>query len=191
MQSLATLGALSQNFDYEILPQDSTDPSFGELLLRGPQVGLGYYNDPGRTQSAFIQNPTHNRFADIGYRTGDLIKVDANGNLHFKGRVDYQIKHMGYRIELEEIEAALGTISHIKECAVIYQKLGDGLGQILAFVATSVETQPTTVIEQVAKLLPAYMLPRDVRVLEALPKNANGKIDRIALKAIAESPSHP
>jgi D-alanine--poly(phosphoribitol) ligase subunit 1 len=185
MQSLATLGALSQNFDYEILPQDSTDPSFGELLLRGPQVGLGYYNDPERTQSAFIQNPTHNRFSDTGYRTGDLIKVDANGNLHFKGRVDYQIKHMGYRIELEEIEAALATITHIKECAVIYQKLGDGLGQILAYVATSEQTQPTTVIEQVAKLLPAYMVPRDIRLLEALPKNANGKIDRMALVALA------
>jgi D-alanine--poly(phosphoribitol) ligase subunit 1 len=190
MQSLATLGALSQNFDHEILPQDATDPSFGELLLRGPQVGLGYYNDLGRTQAAFIQNPTHNRFSDIGYRTGDLVKLDTNGNLHFKGRVDYQIKHMGYRIELEEVEAAIGTISHIKECAVIYQKLGDGLGQILAYVATSEQTPPTTVIEQVGKLLPAYMVPRDIRILDALPKNANGKIDRVALKALAESPTN-
>src|SRR5204863_3195466 len=115
MQSLTTLGFLAANFDYTILWTDASE-GIGELFLRGPNVGLGYYNDPERTGKAFVQNPTHCRFADIGYRTGDLVRRDAGGRLHFVGRSDFQIKHMGYRIELEEIEAALGTVPEVKEC---------------------------------------------------------------------------
>ena len=85
MKALATLGFLAPNFDYEILvTSEATD--VGELFLRGPGVGLGYYNDPDRTARVFIQNPTHDRFADIGYRTGDLVRRDATGRLHFVGR---------------------------------------------------------------------------------------------------------
>jgi D-alanine--poly(phosphoribitol) ligase subunit 1 len=181
MQNLATLGPLSQNFDCEILPLDVTDPEFGELFLRGPQVGLGYYRDPARTAKSFIQNPRHDDYADIGYRTGDLVRRDARGWFHFKGRADFQIKHMGYRIELEEIEAALGMLPGVRECAVIYQRLGDGLGQILGYVAMC-ETHPSEeLVRQVAAILPSYMIPRRITALETLPKNANGKIDRAAL----------
>lgn len=185
VQVLAPLGRLAENFDYEILPQDEANPDFGELFLRGPQVGLGYYNDPERTARAFIQNPRHARYTDIGYRTGDLVQRDANGWLHFRGRADFQIKHMGYRIELEEIEAAFNTLPAVKECAVIYQKLGDGLGQIVAFVASGAVVSPEELLQRVAAIVPAYMAPRRVTVMEALPKNANGKIDRVALQGMA------
>ncbi|MBI1891051.1 MAG: amino acid adenylation domain-containing protein [Burkholderiales bacterium] len=189
MQNLATLGKLAQNFDYEILPQDESDPDpdFGELFLRGPQVGLGYYNDRERTAKSFIPNPRHNLYADIGYRTGDLVRRDAQGNLHFKGRVDFQIKHMGYRIELEEIEAAVGTLAGVKECAVIYQKSADGFGQIIAFTAMNTPAAPEELLRQIAAIVPPYMLPRRMHVMEHLPKNANGKIDRIALQTHATS----
>jgi D-alanine--poly(phosphoribitol) ligase subunit 1 len=182
MQSLAPLGLLAQNFAYEILPTDLADPSSGELFLRGPQVGLGYYKDTERSAKAFIQNPRHQRYADIGYRTGDLVFKDVRGWLHFKGRVDFQIKHMGYRIELEEIEAALGTLPKVEECAVIYQKLGDGLGQILAFVAITGAASDTEIRDQLAAIVPPYMVPRRVTILARLPKNANGKIDRATLQ---------
>lgn len=187
MQSLATLGPVSQNFDFEILPQDPSEPTFGELFLRGPHVGLGYYNDAERSSRSFIQNPTHTLYADIGYRTGDLVKLDEHGNLHFKGRADFQIKHMGYRIELEEIEAAFSTLSDIKECAVIYETLGEGMGQILAFVGAEPNTDADKLIARIATLVPAYMVPRRAWVLDTLPKNANGKIDRHALKKLAEA----
>ena len=187
MQNLATLGALSQNFDFEILPLDATDPTFGELFLRGPQVGLGYYNDSTRTTGSFIQNPTHDLYTDIGYRTGDLVKLDDRGFLHFKGRADFQVKHMGYRIELEEIEAAFSTLNDVQECAVIYEKMAEGMGRIVAFVAAASSTSPADLVERVAAIVPAYMVPRQVRVLDMLPKNANGKIDRIALKALTEA----
>jgi D-alanine--poly(phosphoribitol) ligase subunit 1 len=183
MQNLTTLGRLAQNFDYEILPIDDANPNLGELLLRGPQVGLGYYNDTERTAKSFIQNPRHNLYRDIGYRTGDLVERDVKENLHFKGRVDFQIKHMGYRIELEEIEAGINTIAQIKECGVVYSNSG-GFGQIVAFAATDAPLDAEETIAKIGKILPAYMVPRQIRFLESLPKNANGKIDRVALKAM-------
>lgn len=187
MQNLATLGPVSQNFDFEILPQDPSEPTFGELLLCGPHVGLGYYNDPERSSRSFIQNPTHTLYADIGYRTGDLVKLDEQGKLHFKGRADFQIKHMGYRIELEEIEAAFSTLSDVKECAVIYEKLGEEMGQILVFVGAEPATDADRLLARIATIIPAYMVPRRAWVLDTLPKNANGKIDRLALKQLAEA----
>lgn len=184
MQNLTALGQLAQNFDYEILPQDTANPDFGELFLRGPQVGLGYFRDPKRTAQAFIQNPLHTNYADRGYRTGDLVERDSQGQLHFKGRADFQIKHMGYRIELEEIEAALSTIGSVQECAVIHDKREDGLGQILAFAAVDATTQSSDILTKLAALVPPYMLPKRVTLVPTLPKNANGKIDRAALKVL-------
>jgi D-alanine--poly(phosphoribitol) ligase subunit 1 len=184
MQSVATLGFLASNFDYEILSDDGPDGP-GELFLRGPNVGLGYYNDPDRTAKAFTQNPRHQRFADIGYRTGDLVRRDTLGRLHFVGRADFQVKHMGYRIELEEIEAALAIIPEVKECAVIYRKLAEGLGEIVGFATLTTPMPAEEIIRKVAEIVPPYMVPKRVRVLEDLPKNANGKIDRIVLQSIA------
>ena len=186
MKALATLGFLAPNFDYEILPQ-APGQDAGELFLLGPNVGLGYFNDPERTAQSFVQNPTHRRFADIGYHTGDLVRRDTEGRLHFVGRADFQIKHMGYRIELEEIEAALGVLVEVKECAVIYRKLGGGLGEIVAFAALAAPKAPEELIESVAGIVPPYMVPRRVTVLKALPRNANGKIDRVALQTMASA----
>jgi D-alanine--poly(phosphoribitol) ligase subunit 1 len=192
MQSLAPLGLPAQNFAIEILPPDDTNPDFGELFLRGPQVGLGYYNDPDRTAKAFIQNPHHSLYSDIGYRTGDLVQRDARGWLHFKGRSDFQIKHMGYRIELEEIEAALNSLDDVKECAVIYQRFSDSLGQIVAFAAMAKPQPPEKLRLKIAAIVPIYMVPKHVIVIDLLPKNANGKIDRVALQSItANSESSP
>jgi len=183
IHSLAPLGLLAQNFDYEILPRDETDPDSGELFLRGPQVGLGYYNDPERTARSFVQNPRHALYADAGYRTGDIVRRDAQGWLHFRGRADFQIKHMGYRIELEEIEAALNTLPGIRECAVIYQSLSEGLGQIIAFVASGTHATSEELLSKVVALVPSYMVPRRMILLDVLPKNSSGKIDRVALQA--------
>jgi D-alanine--poly(phosphoribitol) ligase subunit 1 len=186
MQNLAPLGVLAQNFDFEILSDEvSKEPNMGELFLRGPQVGLGYYNDTVRTHSGFVQNPKQNKFLEIGYRTGDLVQLDARGFLNFKGRVDFQIKHMGYRIELEEIEAVISTISGVDECAVIYRKDRHGFGQIMAVWAGDTKLQnEQSMLFSIATILPSYMHPKRVIHLTALPKNANGKIDRLQVEKL-------
>lgn len=189
MQTLAPLGYLAHNFDYEILASDAGDPDVGELFLRGPQVGLGYYNEAQRSAGVFVQNPRHQLYADRGYRTGDLVRRDASGALHFRGRADFQVKHMGYRIELEEIEAALSSITGVMECAVIYRRNGSDTGQILAYAVLDAAADAALVPAALAALVPPYMLPRSVAVLEALPKNASGKIDRLALSTLASTTS--
>jgi len=184
MTNLAPLGQMTKNFFYQIVDENLSLSDRGELLLGGPNVGSGYYNDQERTEKAFIQNPSHNNFRDIMYRTGDLVERDSFGLVHFKGRVDNQIKHMGYRIELEEIEAGLNTLSGVKEAAAIYKKLGVGLGQIVAFVASDLPLKSQDLIRQIRLVVPDYMVPKKIEVLTALPKNQNGKIDRNALKGL-------
>jgi D-alanine--poly(phosphoribitol) ligase subunit 1 len=119
------------------------------------------------------------------YKTGDLVQRDANGYLHFKGRVDNQIKHMGYRIELEEIEAAFNSLPYVDEVGVIYEKITTDLGQIKAYVSLANGAKEVAEIHQdIQKLLPPYMLPKQIQLLEILPKNRNGKIDRLQLAQI-------
>jgi D-alanine--poly(phosphoribitol) ligase subunit 1 len=177
MNELAPLGHLAPNFGYEILPLD-TDPNLGELALTGPCVGMGYYNDPERTRSSFVQNPNR-QYSQLMYRTGDVVERRENGFLHFKGRVDNQVKHMGYRIELEEVEAAFSTLRYVNEVGVIYEKLTPELGQIKAYVSLSdAAMTPESIQRDIRGILPSYMVPRIIRILPVLPKNSNGKIDR-------------
>jgi D-alanine--poly(phosphoribitol) ligase subunit 1 len=183
MNNLAPLGYLAPNFDYVLMNTDETG-KFGELCLKGPNVGAGYYNDTERTAKSFIQNPYNANYNEVIYRSGDLVQVDEVGHLHFKGRADNQIKHMGYRIELEEIEAMLNTIPHVNEAAVIYERINESLGQIVAFAGAPAGTESSAVLNELKKLVPEYMVPRKLHVLEHLPKNQNGKIDKVALKEL-------
>ena len=182
MNELTTLGWIAPNFGFNIIPLDVSQPHLGELCLHGPCVGLGYYNDPERTSNAFVPDPNalyHTRM----YKTGDLVEVSSNGQLYFKGRVDNQIKHMGYRIELEEIEAAYASLPEVDEVGVVYQKISAELGQIVAFIQINAQaSSPELVLEKVKLIVPSYMVPRVQHVLSSLPKNQNGKIDRVQLK---------
>ena len=185
MNELAPLGYMAPNFSYEILPLEDSNTNFGELALIGPCVGLGYYNDFERTAESFVQNKK-SLFSQLMYKTGDVVEKGANGYLYFKGRVDNQVKHMGYRIELEEVEAAFGTLSYINEAGVLYEKLTPELGQIKAFVSVSDVSKDTKLIlDDIKNLLPAYMVPKLLVILPMLPKNSNGKIDRKQLALLS------
>jgi D-alanine--poly(phosphoribitol) ligase subunit 1 len=182
MNELTTLGWIAPNFGFNIIPLDVSQPHLGELCLHGPCVGLGYYNDPERTSNAFVPDPNALYHARM-YKTGDLVEVSSNGQLYFKGRVDNQIKHMGYRIELEEIEAAYASLPEVDEVGVVYQKISAELGQIVAFIQINAQaSSPELVLEKVKLIVPSYMVPRVQHVLSSLPKNQNGKIDRVQLK---------
>ena len=185
MGALAPLGRIAPNFDYHIDPLEDEDPHYGELWLGGPNVGLGYYNDPERTAAAFVPHPKRVHYRTVMYRTGDLVRRDERGWLHFKGRADNQIKHMGYRIELEEIEAGLNSLPVVKEAAVVYQSDRGPAGRIIAYVAGDETVTQKDILAALSEVLPPYMLPKKVNVMERLPKNRNGKIDRVSLKGLA------
>jgi D-alanine--poly(phosphoribitol) ligase subunit 1 len=181
---LPPLGPIADNFSYLVLDGDAAvaagEP--GELCLMGPQVAVGYYNDPDRTAAAFVQNPLAQALPQRMYRTGDLVR-DVSGLLHFVGRKDNQIKHMGYRIELEEIEAAINRLGYVVQVAVVHKRVRDSFGHIIAYVATDDATVADTRLRTDLKaLLPSYMVPNRFVLSRELPKNANGKVDRVRLK---------
>jgi len=181
MDKLAPLGYLAPNFIGAVMDESGTREvamgETGELFLLGPQVALGYYNDAERSQTAFARINLH-----PCYRTGDLVYQDAaTGYYHFAGRKDNQVKHMGYRIELEEIEAALHSFPEVAQAAAIYHKHASHGGKIIVYVSVSMAIAEEDLPPRLHKLLPHYMLPEDIFVRETLPKNANGKVDRKAL----------
>src|SRR5581483_1123305 len=181
VQGLPPLGSIAENFSFLVVTEEqqaARPGEIGELCLGGPNVGLGYYNDPERTAAAFIQNPLHTRFRDIVYRTGDMVHVDeVNGMLHIHGRRDNQIKHMGYRIELEELESALHCLDYVSEAAALHTTQ-NGLSRIIAIVAARREFNDDQIRDDLGRILTAYMIPSVFYRESILPKNANGKVDR-------------
>lgn len=153
--------------------------SEGELYVRGSFVALGYYGNEDKTRDAFVQNPLNDKYPELVYRTGDLVKYNRYGELVYISRKDYQIKHMGYRIELGEIEAAAGAIDGIRSYACIYDETDDKI----VFIYEGRKKDDAELLEAFRRRVPHYMEPgRFVRVT-AMPHNANGKIDRKRLKA--------
>ena len=177
LEGLPPLGKLNINFDYKILDEDEIEATKGELCLIGPNVAAGYFNDFERTAASFKRVSDSRRFMKPMYKTGDIVE-EVNGMLYFIGRKDNQIKHMGYRIELEEIEHALAKLPNINQVAVVYHRTNTAYGKILAFAASSESLDEQMIMSQLAEFLPDYMIPNRVFVKTTLPKNPNGKVDR-------------
>lgn len=150
----------------------------GEIYVRGPGVALGYWNSPEKTALAFMQNPLHDEYRDIVYKTGDLAYRNGNNEIVFVGRKDFQIKHHGYRIELGEIEHAAMSVAGIHEACVTYNS-NERL--IVLHYTSDVDLSDRYLRENLLKIVPKYMLPSVFRRLESMPLNANGKIDRLSL----------
>jgi acyl-coenzyme A synthetase/AMP-(fatty) acid ligase len=148
----------------------------GELCVRGTSLAFGYYNDFEKSETVFVQNPLHNYYRDIIYKTGDLVYENNFGELIFVGRKDSQIKHMGYRIELGEIETAIHGIDGVKNVCVLYDTK---LSQIVCFYIG--EVSYVDLRKFLINILPKYMIPTKWFSEEEFPFNANGKIDRISL----------
>ncbi len=148
----------------------------GEICIRGTCVTMGYYNNPERTSEAFAPNPLQGAFNEIIYRTGDVGRYNAHGELVFVCRKDNQIKHMGHRIELGEIETAAEKREDVSRAVCVYNK--DKKEIVLFYVGGADEK---SVMSALAERLPRYMLPSTVTRLDALPLTDNGKINRTEL----------
>jgi len=159
----------------------------GNLYIRGVGLSPGYWRDPEKTRAAFLPNPFSSDAADRIYRTGDLAKIGDDGLVYFLGRADSQIKSRGYRIELGEIDNALSAISLLQESAVVAIPTDGFEGTVIccAYVPRPrppVAVTPAEVRKELAKVLPAPMLPSRWLEFDRLPRNANGKVDRRALQ---------
>jgi amino acid adenylation domain-containing protein len=157
----------------------------GELYGRGPGVAQGYWNDPEKTSRLFVRNPLQPHFHDRCYRTGDLVKLDSEGNYHYLGRSDHQVKVQGYRIELGEIETALLQHQEVEETAVVALQNAEQVTYLKAFVVprNGNGLQPMELKRHCAQFVPKYMIPEVVEVRGALPKTSTGKTDKKLLAA--------
>lgn len=151
----------------------------GELCVRGTSLAMGYYNNPEKTAAAFVQNPLHHNYPELIYRTGDLAYVNDKDEIIFKGRKDSLIKHMGYRIELGEIEhVIIDTLKLVKYACVVYHY---GKKEITLFYEENDGITEKDIRKELSKVFPKYMVPTVYHKMEELPRNTNGKINRLAL----------
>jgi amino acid adenylation domain-containing protein len=158
------------------------DGSSGELLLSGAQLAAGYLNDAAMTAARF---PVID--GKRWYRSGDLAMRDADGRLHCLGRLDNQVKVLGHRIELDEVDAHLRIASGIDLVSAVAWPRIDGVAQgIVAFIGAA-ELNDFDLMRALKARLPAYMAPHRIIALPEMPLNASGKVDRLALLRLLES----
>ncbi|MBR3255424.1 MAG: amino acid adenylation domain-containing protein [Clostridia bacterium] len=148
----------------------------GEICVRGTALALGYYNNNEQTNKNFVQNPLNTSYLDPIYKTGDLGFLGKDNNYYFCGRKDFQIKHMGHRIELEEIELAINKHKEIQRVCCVYD---EEKSKLYAFYIGNIDKRELK--EQLTNQLPVFMVPNVIRQIEEMPLTKNGKIDRKAL----------
>lgn len=154
-----------------------TEPGrLGELVVRGPSVALGYVGNPEATERSFVQNPLNGLYHDRVYRTGDLAELLDSGDLVFRGRRDNQIKYMGHRIELEEVDKAFEDLPGVQRCRCAFDARRQRLR--VFFEGTADEA---ALPRLVADTLPASMRPSSITRVDSMPLNKNGKVDRAEL----------
>ncbi len=180
------IGYERTNMRVNILRKDGTEAApmeTGELCVSGSQLALGYWNAPKETEKAFRNNLQNNAWNEMLYHTGDLAQRHKDGLIEYLGREDSQIKLRGNRIEMGDIEAAARGIKGIDNVCSVFDAQGE---RIVLFVETTQEISGRRFKMELGKKLPRYMLPAEVVAMEKLPLNANRKIDRTKLKALAQ-----
>lgn len=154
----------------------------GELYVGGEGVGRGYINDENLTGQKFL---IHSETGERLYRTGDLARWKKDGNIEFIGRADTQIKVRGFRIELQEIQNAVNGLHAVRECAVMCETCGEEK-TLVAYLVLKEAVRREALQEQLRKILPSYMIPNEIIIVEKLPLNLNGKIDKQQLIQIKQ-----
>ncbi|WP_330228571.1 amino acid adenylation domain-containing protein [Nocardia sp. NBC_00508] len=151
----------------------------GELYLAGDQLARGYLRRADLTSDRFVADPYGPPSARM-YRTGDLVRRRADGVLEYLGRSDFQAKIRGHRIELGEIEAALLAEPSVAQAVVVVTASENG-DQLVAYVVAATDLAADALRESLAQVLPSYMVPSAIMVLDSFPMNDSGKLNRAAL----------
>ncbi len=162
-------------------PETGLPSAEGEICVAGPGLAIGYYGDPEKTAAAFRETSVGS-FSGRLYRSGDLGRYDPGLGFVCVSRRDSQIKHMGHRIELGDIEAAAIALPYVNEVCCHYSPEH---GKIVLFFSADSD-RSADLRRDLSAALPRYMIPHKTVFLEALPHNRNGKTDRAALKAVTE-----
>lgn len=150
----------------------------GELCVKGSCLALGYYNNQEKTSEAFCQNPLNNHFPEVIYRTGDIARYNEYGEVMFMSRKDNQVKHMGQRVEIGEIEILLNAMDKIDASICFY----DHEQQKIIGIYKGSEADSKYIYAQLRDKVAKFMFPNVLISLKDLPYNLNGKIDRALLK---------
>jgi len=167
------------NTEIILLDDDGNIPADGEpgeICIRGTCLSPGYFGDPEKTKNAFVQNPL-SAFPDLIYRTGDLGRRGTEGELYYISRRDHQIKHMGHRIELAEIEFVANGCDVVGLACTVFD---DSNSRIVMYYVGD-EQSKSTVKAYLKANLPRYMLPQSIFQLDELPRTPGGKLDRVGL----------
>ena len=157
--------------------------AIGDLTLCGESVGLGYLGNEEKTKQAFV---TVNGLK--AYRSGDLARVNSDGNIEFFGRLDNQVKLRGLRVELDEIEKVINTYPSVSTSIVVVKNAPEG-DYLVAYFVASTMVDKDDLTAHISKSLTPYMIPKAMMQLDKLPLTANGKVDRKNLPAIQVSES--
>jgi tyrocidine synthetase-3 len=150
----------------------------GELYIKTPFRSHGYYKAPELQNQSFVQNPLHNDFSDIVYKTGDLGKYQNDHHIVFVGRLDNQVKIRGNRVEVSEVEQAVLNFPGIKQCVINPVVNHEGETSLAAYYLKADDVSVETLREHLKMLLPEYMVPSYYVLLDSFTLNLNGKIDR-------------
>jgi non-ribosomal peptide synthetase component F len=174
------------NKDVHVLDEHYRPAATGEIYATGAGLALGYAGQAGLTADRFLPDPFGPPGARM-YRTGDIGSRRPDGTLEITGRADDQVKIRGFRVEPGEVAAAISRHPDVGDCAVVVHEPDAGEPRLAAYLTTTTAAAPgyTAICEHLGGLLPDYMIPASVTVLDALPLTPNGKLDRAALPAPA------
>jgi amino acid adenylation domain-containing protein len=163
------------------------DGVVGEICIGGLALGRGYLRLPRRTAQTFVPDPICGTSGSRMYRTGDLARRHPDGNIEFVGRADRQVKIHGSRVELSDVEFHLNALPSVRQGAVAVERDPAGAGKrLIAYVVAADDLEnPKLLRSQMLERLPSYMVPSDYIIVEAMPLNMNGKLDR---KKLADMP---
>lgn len=177
------LGKAFKNSAAVVVDNEGRPAPLGELWLGGHQISNGYINNDGENRAKFVNRTLTGSPFDRWYRTGDLVQQDDRHGLVFQGRMDDQAKIQGYRVELLEIEEVLRRVSGTTEAAAVLWPVSEtGAAEgVVGFVCAATAAE-RDIVAGCRMHLPSYAVPKKIMIIDALPLNANGKVDRNALR---------